>query len=581
MASIHEKLCFFLYGLDILSGTQSFKIFDRIKNVSLVGLICTIIFAVIIIIFTIFELIEFFKDTNFSLISMEDNSTKIPAIKYIGNDTIAALYFIKNKIDKNGKQYNQEIPDLMKIFKMKVYQYNQDYFTGDIEYKSYIMQNCTNYFTQEDMLKFDISQYIVDQSVCPPYEQGFKLKWDKHSYSQLYFKISLCNKKEDENCYSEEEIKEKYESGYLDDITFGFIREYNTVDSLNYSTPISINSMMTEFYLRLNNNMMGQCISKFVHYESDDGIIFNNIKNYTGLRIDSFDYGNNNREELFNYKTPLATITYGIDTNYILNYKRKYLKLTTIIVDISGIARVIFLFGGYIVSLLSRNYFSFKLFNEIFSRKHSDLYKNQKNKNAHINNDVNTQIFSNKKKIRENKLQKYDIAEEQSKTGSENNSLKILIRNDKSEKEQTNTKCIISSNIGMKDVNIINMDKKEMNKDSCDTKKLGSEKYSTILYKYLGYHIKNNTKFDKKKFTFWSFICSQFYKGSSKTGIINCCAKMINNCLSFEQMVNNTIDIYILLSYCGSQELMDIDIFNEIIDDDFRKTIKKIKDKND
>ena len=141
---------------------------------------------------------------------MEDNSTNIPALKYIGNDTIAALYFTKFKLDENGIQYNQEIPDLMKIFKMKVYQYSQDYHTGAIQYKPYIMQNCTNYFTKKDMEKFQIPKDIVDQSICPPYDEGLKLKWDKNGYSELYFKISLCNKKEDENCYSEEEIKEKY-----------------------------------------------------------------------------------------------------------------------------------------------------------------------------------------------------------------------------------------------------------------------------------------------------------------------------------------------------------------------------------
>ena len=69
------------------------------------------------------------------------------------------------------------------------------------------MQNCTNYFTNDDMEKYDIPQYYIEQSLCPPYDKGIKLRWNKYGSSKLTFEILLCNKTEDENCYSEEEIK--------------------------------------------------------------------------------------------------------------------------------------------------------------------------------------------------------------------------------------------------------------------------------------------------------------------------------------------------------------------------------------
>ena len=544
--------------------------FGREKNVSLVGLICTIILTIITIIYATFLLIEYFNHTNFSLISMEDNSNKVNAIKYIGNDTISLFRFIKNKLDKNGNQIIIEIPDITKIFKIKVHQYNYNFETGNTEYKPYIMQNCTKFFTEKDIKKFDIPNYIIKQSVCPPIDKGIKLRWTKNDFSQLYFSIYLCNKTEDLNCYSEEEIKQKYDSGYLDDITFGFIKKYNNIDNLNYSTPVIINSMMNEYFLDLNYNFKGQCVSKYVYYESDNGIIFNNIKNYTGLRIDSFDYDYKIREDVFNYKTAIVTITYAIDMNYILNYKRTYLKLTSVIVDIAGIARVIILIGGYVISFLSKNYFSFKLFNEIFAQKYFYFNSNQI-KNVQIKNDINSQILTNKNKMKENKIKLNDIIDDQNKAESENNSLKILIRNDKSKKENNKKINDVTSNI----INEVNISNKERN-----VNKIDDEKYSSILSKYLGYDIKNKTNFDKRKFTFWSFICSQFYKGNNKMGVINCCAKMVNNYLSFEQTLNNCINIYTLLSYCESQELKNIDIFNKIIDNDFRKTIKNIKEKH-
>ena len=63
--------------------------------------------------------------------------------------------------------------------------------------------------------------------------------------------------------------------------------------------------------------------------------------------------------------------------------------------------------------------------------------------------------------------------------------------------------------------------------------------------------------------------------------IIDSCAKMVNNYLSLEQIINNGINIDILLTNCEPQEYNSIDILNTIIDDDFKKTIKNIKEKKE
>ena len=63
-------------------------------------------------------------------------------------------------------------------------------------------------------------------------------------------------------------------------------------------------------------------------------------------------------------------IRYGINISYLLYYKRSYEKLTSVVLDISEIARVFFVIGGYIISFLSQNYFSYKLFDEIFPQKY-------------------------------------------------------------------------------------------------------------------------------------------------------------------------------------------------------------------
>ena len=90
MSWTQNQILFFLYSLDFLSGSKKFKILGRKKNFSLVGLILTIIVAIMVIIYSTPELIDYFKRKNFSFFSMEDNSEKIEALKYIGNDTIVS-----------------------------------------------------------------------------------------------------------------------------------------------------------------------------------------------------------------------------------------------------------------------------------------------------------------------------------------------------------------------------------------------------------------------------------------------------------------------------------------------------------
>ena len=99
------------------------------------------------------------------------------------------------------------------------------------------MENCLNHITNDELTKFNLYLYlyIIPQSLCPPKGQGFKLRWNIKGVSELYFKVLLCNKTKNPNCYSEEEIEEKYENGELDNTQLDFIQEYSTIDNYNHS----------------------------------------------------------------------------------------------------------------------------------------------------------------------------------------------------------------------------------------------------------------------------------------------------------------------------------------------------------
>ena len=577
MDSPQAKISFFIYSLDFLSGSKNFKIFDREKNVSLVGLIFTIILGVLTIFYAAVEIINYFHQINFTMISMEDNSEKIDATRYIGNETFVAIRFFRYGEDEEGNYIEESIPDLLKIFKFKLKQYNYEYENDYDEYITYSMQNCSNLFTDDDLLKFNLYSYsyIIPQSVCPPKDKGLKLRWNKQGLSELYFKVLLCDQTEDPNCYSKDEIEQKYIDGELDYIQFGFIQEYGTVDNYNHSSPVIIDVLMSNGEIDLNTNFVGETKSKFVLYESDDGIIFSKSKNYTGLRYDTFSYSYKDRKDELDFETSLISITYSINMNYVQYYKRTYIKLTAVIVDISGIARTIFFAGGMVISLLSQNYFSYKLFDEIFSQKYRASYTNEVNKNIQINENV-SQNSSNKNMIKDNKINIYDSPENSSKIGSENNFLKIKTKKRRVKKGKPKSNIMGSTNMVINDVSSDITNVKGMDKDNNVAKKVDDEKYSMILSQYLGYNAKN-----KKRFSFWNFIFSQFYKKNNNNKIIDSCAKIINNYLSLEQIINNGINNDILLTHYESQEFNNMDAFNRIIDDDFKKTIKNIKEKKE
>ena len=573
MSSIQSKISFFIYSFDFLSGTKNFKLFDREKNVSLFGLIFTIILAIMTLFYATFEIINYFQQTNFSLISMEDNSEKLDATKYIGNETIIALRFIKYDSDEEGNDIEVEIPDIFKIFKFKVIQYNYEYENDHYEYLYYDMENCTNYITDDISIKYDIPYYYIKESVCPPNNKGLKIRWNNHAISTIYFQVYLCNKDKDENCYSKEEIEEKYNSSELDNIVFGLIQEFGIIDNYNHSNPITTQSLLTEGDINLDYYYNGESINKFIHYSSDDGIIFTNIKNYTGLRYDDYTYNYQDRDDPYNYDSPLLLIKYRLDMDYLLDYKRTYLTLTTVIVDIAGIARILFFVGGYAISFLGQNYFSYKLFDEIFSQKYQLKYPNDIKKNIQIHEDISSQYSSNKNI--ENKINISNIPE-YSKISSEKIYLREKNKKLKIKKGKIKKNYMIKSNIIANDGNSDKTNVKIMNKDSNEIKKIDDEKYSIILSKYLGYDEK-----DKRKFSFWNYIFSQFNSKNNNMKIINNCAQMVNNYLSLEHIINNGINIDILLAHNEPQELNNIDIFNKIISDDFKKTIKNIKEKKE
>ena len=572
MSTIQNQISSLIFNLDFLSGSKKFTMFGREKNVSLLGLVFTLIIAMMVIIYSFHEIINYFKHTNYSIISMEDNSYKITATKYIGNDTIALLRIVKYEYDEKGNQIAKEIPDLLKIFKIKAIQCDYQTETSETRYIYYNMTKCTNYFSDEDLIKYELPKDYIEQSLCPPYNAGLKLKLTRDEISSLIFKVFLCNKTEDSNCYSKEEIKEKYESGELDNIDFGFIQEYNMIDNDNNSNPITSESLITEERIDLTSRKICESQSKFIYYKSDNGIIFSSIKNYTGLRYDTYSRNTKNREKIFDYETPLLDLYYSLNTNYILNYKRTYVKFTTVIVDITGVARTLFSIGGYCIYFISKNYFSFMLFDEIFNHIYRAKNQNKINSNIRINDDINPQNSLKKDKLKEDKIKVYNLTEDSNKISSENFYLKIKAKRRNDIKTKIEKNSMTNTNIIMNEPDSCSINNKEINKDSDIIKKIDDETYSMILSKYLGFGLKN-----KKNLTFLRFVCFKFNKKSNNAKIISNCANIINNYLSLEQIINNGINIDLLLNNNESQEYNNIDVLNKIINDDFKNTLKAIK----
>ena len=295
------------------------------------------------------------------------------------------------------------------------------------------------------------------------------------------------------------------------DLRIYLILQNDFINHTNKSNPIKIN--YAEIYSSYFDEKIFEITSfnlDYIEYDSDDGIFFDSINSYYGLRLS----GQN--QELYLKKesdfNAIGGVKIQINRNTFDKFKRSYIKLQYLLSEIESIITLIYTIGRIIANIISRKKMCLDLSRVIMSKKTEinkgdfDLYK----RNPSFN-----EIFGDIEDIR-NPINKFK-------------------RNNSSDNFQNSMKTSFSSrnerskNIFIKNSNSINKDNKN---NELNLKKIIKDS----ILKNIDINLINEIKM--KKITTSSIFKSYFYcLKDKKTELINLCHEIILNELSIDTIL--------------------------------------------
>ena len=341
---------------------------------SITGLLSIISFILIIILY----MIKLLKRENFNVISYsqrDQNSTII-----LNNYSI--MFGLMD-------MYGNNILNDSKISKLII-----NYFDNDIAYNINYSSNLCHEYNNA----FDEYALFKDFVECAVFDNISLLgRFGNNKYNFISFSFLIC---EGDNCYDKKEIEQKLQNIYF----FLFIPEYQ-INHYNYKNPITKIYRAESLQFTYSNFKVYDYYFNEVHYNSDDGLIFENHKRNNFLMIESLqvDFRSQN---IFNY----GQIIFGLSLNKI-EYFRTYLKIQDALADIGILIDIIKFILNNFTLIFTKQFFDIELVNTIMFPNYinnNNNYSSKKNNidSSHMRLGVNNKnsIISN---IKSNKYYKY------------------------------------------------------------------------------------------------------------------------------------------------------------------------------
>ena len=192
------------------------------------------------------------------------------------------------------------------------------------------------------------------------------------------------------------------------DLRLYVILESDFVDHKNIKNPIDI-KYIESYSSNFDEDILETTSFYFdyIEYDSDDGIIFEKINNYKGVRL------NRETQELY-FKNDMDSNVVGrikiqINRNTFDKYKRSYMKLQELLSEIESIINLFFIIGGIIANVIAKKKMNLDLTRTIMNKKTEinkgdfNLYKKNISFNeifgdiedVKIQKNKNNKVFSN------------------------------------------------------------------------------------------------------------------------------------------------------------------------------------------
>ena len=363
MLMSNKKNLFFKF--DILSNPPYLRIFGNNNYKTTWSTYISLIVVTFSLAFILDSSFRYFRFTNPNIYYWKDSAyEKNLSIKL--NETI--LMF---KID----DFYKENKEIFKQLKLNAYLYDFDYNTS-YEYKEYelTLEECElginiNIKFEELIKEFKNNHlgksihtfYCINRKDAEEYSLSYNKK-EGHNY--LYIFLSSKNK------------------SYIPpkDLRLTIIMGNDFINHTNKYNPIK-NNYIEAYSSYFDNNIFE--ITNFnldyIEYDSDDGILFDSINTYHGVRL----HGQN--QELYIRKeadlNSIGGVKIQINRNTFDKFERNYIKLQYLLSEIESIIALTYNIGKILANIIARKKMSLDLSRIIMSKKTEidkgefDLYK--------------------------------------------------------------------------------------------------------------------------------------------------------------------------------------------------------------
>ena len=393
----------FLYTFDLIGPAPKLFVYNNDRYKSLLSSFISIIIISFSIIFIIFSLIEYFKYKNPTVIYSKSS-----------DDIIKRTIFLKDSflmfqlIDSSTAQIINDSIAYFEGYHSAVY--------DDGHYDSGILfiEKCE--FEKNINLRY--KELLKERlNFGRPIETFYCISL-KHDNISLFYhprigynSINLVISLKDNNNYIPEKIQAL------------IISENNIIDHQNKGQPISesfIYHITSAFSSKEYTNI--NYAFQYIQYESDNGFIYSNNKNFSGISFLNMDF---NRKMTNDYnlekdlkeskKSKIGTISFEVNKSNYDNYKRSYQKLQSLLAEIMSVINLFFEVGRQISAFLCSKKMSKDIIISLFNSEEKKDILNRNNINNLFKSHEKNKISSERKNIKQQSIDKLNNTDYQAK----------------------------------------------------------------------------------------------------------------------------------------------------------------------
>ena len=241
------------------------------------------------------------------------------------------------------------------------------------EVKPVKLQKCQKYENFPSKFQISLSQSMLKDYYClvPGQDLIISFNQETHEENRIVVTIFPCDSNKTTLCAPQEEIAQNFDESH---IKVTYLLESNRIDHYNNSNPFSpfiVEETKEAYY---NFTYFDNVFWNLQYYTSDNGMIFQNKINYTGISIDDTStrvqiprYGNNHNA---------LTIVFKVRPNYVERYYRSYTKLQSVLADIASVMTILKILGQIIINFIIETLFFTRVTFSVFEDK--TIYKRNK-----------------------------------------------------------------------------------------------------------------------------------------------------------------------------------------------------------